>query len=390
MAAGGRRGGKLFIIVALILIVVLAVVIFLFKDQIFPPAQTTPVDPGVVDPSGNKVPDNQSSAVATVEVIVLAQPVGMGTKITPEMLTKVKLIEEDYYDQLYYIVGEEGKEFDGVVGKYTRYPLKERVLLTQGMLSDNPVGSFAANLVPNGYVAIPIPISRLTAVSYALEPGDHVNVIASIMLVDLDTNFQSELPNTIGLVSETVPADDPLVERTIYYSVTVLGGGPAQGRMEAESSIGKTIYVIPGEAQRARLVSQTLIQDATVLWVGDFPGPGIDLTETYGKPNVITTVDAEGNTTTTTPPPPTVITLVVTPQDAVTLNYLLLSGARLNLVLRSAGDTQRIQTEAVTLQFLLDQYRIPYPTKLPYGMNPRVDGLYYPGETVPVPSETTP
>ncbi len=68
-----------------------------------------------------------------------------------------------------------------------------------------------------------------------------------------------------------------------------------------------------------------------------------------------------------------VATLIVTPQDAVTLNYLMLSNVNLNLVLRSAGDDQKVDTEAVTLQFVLDQHRIPVPAKLPYGNNPRTD-----------------
>lgn len=72
------------------------------------------------------------------------------------------------------------------------------------------------------------------------------------------------------------------------------------------------------------------------------------------------------------------ITLVVTPQDAVTLNYIMLNkGAKINLVMRSAGDTQVGKTEAVTLQFLMDQYNIPFPSKLPYGLEPRVDCLDY-------------
>ena len=73
------------------------------------------------------------------------------------------------------------------------------------------------------------------------------------------------------------------------------------------------------------------------------------------------------------------MTLIVSPQDAVTLNYVMLNaGAKLNLVLRSASDTKQIKTEAVTLQFLMDQYNIPVPAKLPYGMEPRVDVLSAP------------
>ncbi|MEJ2598463.1 MAG: hypothetical protein P8Z00_09030 [Anaerolineales bacterium] len=87
----------------------------------------------------------------------------------------------------------------------------------------------------------------------------------------------------------------------------------------------------------------------------------------------------------TTNKPPEVVTLIVTPQDAVTLNYLMNlidpksgASARLTLALRASGDDSRVETEAVTLQFLLDQYNIPVPVKLPYGTEPRVDQLVVP------------
>ena len=54
---------------------------------------------------------------------------------------------------------------------------------------------------------------------------------------------------------------------------------------------------------------------------------------------------------------------------------MLNKGAKLNLVLRSAQDTAQTKTEAVTLQFLMDQYNIPLPSKLPFGLEPRVDNL---------------
>jgi pilus assembly protein CpaB len=53
------------------------------------------------------------------------------------------------------------------------------------------------------------------------------------------------------------------------------------------------------------------------------------------------------------------------------------TASQLNLALRSAGDDTRVDTSltAVTLQFLLEQYQIPVPIKLPYGLNPRIDQL---------------
>ena len=76
--------------------------------------------------------------------------------------------------------------------------------------------------------------------------------------------------------------------------------------------------------------------------------------------------------------PPDVITLVVSPQDAITLNYLILNGAELSLAMRPAEDSSTTDTEAVTLQFLLDQYNIFVPAKQPYGLEPRIDDLSFP------------
>ena len=67
------------------------------------------------------------------------------------------------------------------------------------------------------------------------------------------------------------------------------------------------------------------------------------------------------------------------------MSYLIYGGAKITLTLRNALDDSRVATEAATLQFLLSQYNIPVPAKLPYAMQPRIDKLAYP----PVTNETT-
>jgi pilus assembly protein CpaB len=76
--------------------------------------------------------------------------------------------------------------------------------------------------------------------------------------------------------------------------------------------------------------------------------------------------------------PPDIVTLVVLPQQAVTLNYLIYTGAEITLALRSAGDDTETLTNAVTLQYLMDEYQIPPPVRLPYGTVPRIDELKSP------------
>jgi pilus assembly protein CpaB len=70
----------------------------------------------------------------------------------------------------------------------------------------------------------------------------------------------------------------------------------------------------------------------------------------------------------------------------VALNYLIYSGAQLSLALRGPKDTDTLPTEAVTLQFLLEQYNIPIPVKLPYATEPRLDEILPPE----LPNDATP
>jgi pilus assembly protein CpaB len=139
------------------------------------------------------------------------------------------------------------------------------------------------------------------------------------------------------------------------------------------------------------LVSQALLQDVVVLKMGEFPYEGLPAPTPTPVPGE---QPAEGQAEAAAPAPPpkpSVVTLIVTPQDAITLNYLLyykaFNGAELTLALRSSEDNTRVQTEAVTLQYLLEQYNIPVPAKLPYGVQPRVDKVVIPEPVESAPAE---
>jgi pilus assembly protein CpaB len=86
-------------------------------------------------------------------------------------------------------------------------------------------------------------------------------------------------------------------------------------------------------------------------------------------------------------PAPDIITLIVSPQDAITLSYMVYTNAQIMMTLRNPSDQSRLATEAATLQFLLSQYNIPVPAKLPYALQPRIDALaapFLPNDTVTV------
>ncbi len=71
--------------------------------------------------------------------------------------------------------------------------------------------------------------------------------------------------------------------------------------------------------------------------------------------------------------PPDIITLIVSPQDALAIHWAVNAGLDLTLTLRSPNDpTPEIDTDSVTLQFMIDNYDIAVPSKLPYGTEPRL------------------
>lgn len=358
MAPGGRKTGRIFILVALLLILLVVAAVVLLREQIFPA------------PSANTQP-TPIPATDLVKIAVLAQPVSHGTQLTQDLVLFVEYPRASLTEGLFFTEDQ----VVNILDKRAKFDLAQGTPITPALITDSPAGSYASYLIPRGMVAVSIPISRLTSVAYALQPGDHVNLIGSILLVDMDAEFQSILPNNSGVI--LLPGT-PLGEATL--GTAVISGGEMvsgmTGRTIIDTTLNQALYVIPSEAQRPRLISQTLIQDVVVLWVGNFP-EGELVMGPKATPTPTPDVEGEGQTVTEFANPD-IISLIVTPQDAVTLNYLMLSGAQLNLALRGAGDDQRIPTEAVTLQFLMEQYGIPYPAKLPYGIQPRVDELIYP------------
>jgi hypothetical protein len=72
---------------------------------------------------------------------------------------------------------------------------------------------------------------------------------------------------------------------------------------------------------------------------------------------------------------PDIVTLMVTPQDSIALNYFVFSGAVMTMTLRNPNDNSRIDAQSATLTSMLTQYNISLPSKLPYGQQPRLDVL---------------
>lgn len=365
------RRSRLFLILLLVVVVAL-VLVYAFSQGLFGGNQTTNSPEPTIPPLPTAVP---------VKVVIVIQKVSRGTILIPEVLDQVEISEELLVPGMLVTT-------EAALDRRAKFDLAPGTILMDNMLAASVTdlsasGSDWAMEIDNGMVAVSIPISRLSSVSYAPRRGDHVNVIATLNFVDLDTAFQSKLPNNVAAV---IAGGVQNPELGINYLTAQLQGTTQEGRLQEDAALGDNVYVYPSEPQRARMVSQTLIENVKVLQVGNFPQPEEDVKATpvptpEGTPAAPAVPEAQSPAVTATPVPvvlPDVITLIVTPQDAVTLNYLIFSGAKLTLALRSTNDLTSTKTEAVTLQYLLERYNIPIPVKLPFGFEPRVDVLNSP------------
>ncbi|HEY66805.1 MAG: Flp pilus assembly protein CpaB [Chloroflexi bacterium] len=332
------RGGRILIIVGGILFVgALAVGLLLLRSRGVQQA-TTPVPEGTPQP---ELP------TGVTEIVVAVQNIPRGMRITEDI--NAVALQSWPADAV-----PEGAitDLEAVYGRVARVDIVREMPLLEDMLTEEAgdmgaVGSDAALRIPPGKVAYALPVARYSSVAWALRPGDHVDIILSLLMVDLDEETQTILPNNMACISP--PEGEGCVS------------GP-MGRLEVLPN-GWLVNVTSSEGQRPRLVTQLTVQDAEVLYVGEWPmeerppAEGEELPEEQQP----------------TPPPRAEVEpliLIVTRQDAIVLDYALAAGARINLLLRSAGETGPVTTESVTLQYIMERFNIELPPKLPYGTTP--------------------
>lgn len=297
-------------------------------------------------PVSEEVPE---ATPQTMEILIAANNLTRGMEITEDRVAKQPW-PVDQLPAMYYT------EVDEVLGYIVRADIPQGTplmptMLTQSLEEIGAVGSEAAPLIPKGKRAYAIPMDMLGAVAWTIEPGDHVDVLISWHVTDLDEEFQSLLPNQ-------------------YVCI----GGETQcsgtyGRMEVLPT-GHTVMVYPSQEPQQRYVAQLTIQDVTVLGVGEF-----EITPVVGE-TVRPAQEEEGGgeappaEATPPPPPPSAqaVILIVDPQDALVLKALTELQADIDLALRSAGDHDIVTTEPVSVEYILTRYGISLPSKLPYGV----------------------
>jgi pilus assembly protein CpaB len=303
-------------------------------------------------------------------VVVAAQDIPRGTRITQE--SNAVIVQTWLEDS----APETGLDDPTqAYGRIARVEIVRGSPILERMLTDMPgeisaTGSDAALQIPEGRVGYALPIARYSSVAWALQPGDHVDVLISLLMVDVDEEFQTILPNQAACATQAEGCQDGTL-----------------GRLEALPN-GWIVNVFPSEGQRPRLVTQLTVQDAVVLRVGDWDKePEEQPQETPTAEGEGEGAEAEAGAVPRTSEGVKPLTLVVTPQDAAVLKYAEEIGASIDLVLRSAQDSdQEVSTESITLRYLLERFNIEMPPKLPQRTEPPIGTLRSgsAGEAVPL------
>jgi pilus assembly protein CpaB len=378
------RRGVIIVLAGFLLLVITGIVWFVFSSGILgggdegeQPATNIPVEP-LEEILQTQQPE---PVLETTQIVVAVQNIGRGMYLTEDAVTlwdwPLETLPPDA------IVGnmEQDRNADGVpdaieqvLGKRMRINTDRFEPILEPMLADDDdlvgSGSDAALAIPGGRVLIAIPVADVsddptTVAGYVLRKGDHIDVLISMALIDLDEEFSTKLPNqTMRLeIREGAEGETTLELQEFPY-----------GRFE-EGPLGLIFNVIPSEDnQRSRLVTQLMVQDAVVVRVGRYPTyeeeiRGIDPQAPPTPTPVPEDADEQAQQTAPPPPPkPKVILLSVTPQEALVLKFASEIDANLDFVLRSVGDQAIYQTNAVTLQYLMETYNIAIPPKLQYGL----------------------
>lgn len=368
------RGRLLILIGLIVLLAVIAVVVL--STGILNPAPAPVVDNNgnVSQPVANATLPPTPTPIPLVRIVQALQNLPRGYRFPTSVQELENIVGYAEWPEAavpFNAIKEADGGLEKVLGKIARTEVfREQPILSTFLITDltdlSAHGSDAAAVLPSDRIAVSLPMDRTTSVAYGVQDGDHVDVIISMLFIDVDEVFQSITPNRLTLFNRD------------ENGIQLLEG--IEGRPD-QSSLGPVI-VGPSERQRPRLTTQRTIQDALVLHVGEFPLDGKYLGELPTPTPVPATQEAGSSGSGSTPPPPptpipppNIVTLGVTPQYAVVLVWAIDAKLPVTLALRSVNDRSTQQTIPVTLDYLMQEFRIEVPARRDYSIEPAIRSI---------------
>ncbi len=323
-----NRSRTLILLGVVLLLVAVVILILGQQGAGAPPASAQPTP----------APEVQSTVI-----LVAAQDIPRGTLLGPDAVVVAKWPDISLPPADLIIINP-----DRVKGQrartdiYRGQPILESMITTEAAQL-SATGYDAALFIPVGKVAVAFPIGQLSDVGYAVGAGDHVDLMVSFSVVDVNQDGQYPL----------TPFNQELLDQLKSTGVPT-----DQALQLAVAQLGK--------AQQPRLLSQLTIQNIEVLFVGEWPADG-----QLPKPASSTTSTGSNQappppagTPTPLPPRPTMLILLVDHQQALILQWLREAKVTVDLALRAAADNAPVSTDTVSYQYLLTNFNIAIPPKV--------------------------
>lgn len=378
---------RLILVLALVLVIVGGAVAFVLLGS---PGGTGTTSTGATTGAGGvpvaqqpagptNTPEPTITPIPFVEIVIAVQDIPRGIPVPPNAVAVRRFPEESAPFQAYTDV----EDVIGLIARtdiYREQPI-QRNLLVEDLTALADIGSDAAAILPPNRVAVALPMDRITSVAYAIQPGDRVDVLVSMLFVDVDPNFQSLEPNSFTFINPTDNGDGT-------FSLNASESGAIAGAFDTRlvPNLGSVpVIIVPSERQRPRLTTQRTVQDALVIWTGNFPidgrifepAPSPTPPEPTPDPNATTAQQRQQQEVppTPVPPRPDIITLAVSPQDAVVLTWLVEAGIPVTFALRSASSTSQVQTDPVSLDYIMTRFNINVPEKFNYNIEPAIRSI---------------
>lgn len=376
--------GRVLILVGLVILVAVVLVVVLMSGGGDGGEETTGTEvPGGAQTDGGQGTQPQTSQRIEnlVEIVIAVQDLPRGIQIPEDGVGTQLWPQESLPEAGNYFLADEKDLVVGQIARtdiYRGSPILARQI-TESLADIARTGSDAAaimNSLPDDRVwlavAVPLDPSGIGQVAYGIQDGDYVDVILSFLFVDVDPSFQTRMPNNISLITRL---------ETGELSI----GTPRQGRPEASTLSPEGVLLGPSEtSQRPRLVTQRTVTNAFVVHVGYFPAGGNIIGATPTPLEVATLPPPPGEETqqgAPTPLPtattftPLIITLAVTPQDALVLTWAVDAQIPITLALRQAGDDRVVNTEPVTLDYMIRTYNATPPNALEFALEPPITSV---------------
>jgi Flp pilus assembly protein CpaB len=352
-----------------------------------PDEVTTEAEEGTPEEPSEPTPTPEPE-IQFVEVMVADVFLPVGERIREDIIR----VERRPDDNVAVVGGVTFSDSDEIVGQLVRTEVSSGQEILRPMLALSPndltdLGSDLSLYVDQGKVAVAFPIDVFSGAAYAIRPGDFVDAIMTLRLVEVDEQFQTIRPNFWERVNEQALLDG----RSFLFPET------SEGRLELIPTINTVAVIQPGEGkdQIPRRTTQLTLQQMEVLWMGSWRDPRLGLSQEFNADALLSSQESapaseEGAPTPTEVPKerpenrPDLVILSLSAQDALTLKWALETGISIDLVLRAQGDTTPYITASVSLPQVLEGGIVQVPETGEFGLEPRIDEVPVP-EVAPNP-----